>query len=69
MPAPQLEIAKDVVSRLTSLIEFLEDRVPGLKAASGVGRGGAAPVPPKVSPSYHARAPAKGSRAFAMAKA
>jgi len=62
-PALQLEIAKEVVSRLTSLVKFLEDRIPGLKAASWVS-GGAAPLPSKVAPSCPV--PAKGRRAVAV---
>ncbi|CAL5012184.1 unnamed protein product [Urochloa decumbens] len=68
-PALQLEIAKEVVGRLNSLVKFLEDRVPGLKADSGgVCGGGAARSPSKAAPSVcaRARAPAKASRAVAV---
>ncbi|TKW10145.1 hypothetical protein SEVIR_6G143000v4 [Setaria viridis] len=80
-PELQLEIAKEVTSRLTmpqqkrmlsadehSLIKSLEDRIPSLEAevASGVGDGGATPSPPKVAPSGHAHAPAKASCAVAV---
>ncbi|KAG2583697.1 hypothetical protein PVAP13_6KG193330 [Panicum virgatum] len=62
-PALQLEIAKEVVSRLTSLVNFLEDRIPGLKAAASGVSGGAAQPLSKVAPS--GRVPAKARRAVA----
>ncbi|CAO2201662.1 unnamed protein product [Urochloa humidicola] len=60
-PSLQLEIAMEVVSRLNSLVKFLEDRVPGLRVSGS----GASRAPPKAASSGRARVPAKASRAVA----
>ncbi|CAL4998515.1 unnamed protein product [Urochloa decumbens] len=79
-PALHLEIAKEVITRLTmsqemgtlsadehSLVKFMKDRISGLgaEAASGVCSGGATPPPPNVAPSDSAHAPAEASHPVA----
>ncbi|KAF8697376.1 hypothetical protein HU200_035969 [Digitaria exilis] len=59
-PLTPAEIAKEVISRLTSLVNFLEDRMPDLEAASGV-CGGVAPSPSKVALSGRGHASGKAS--------
>ncbi|KAF8701916.1 hypothetical protein HU200_033244 [Digitaria exilis] len=59
-PLTPAEIAREVISRLASLVNFLEDRMPDLEAASGV-CGGVAPSPSKVALSFRGHASVKAS--------